>query len=308
MATDKWPPKVKFSEVWASSPVLQQAFTEAKQMLEEAVELGHPDPNLPLALFSDASDLSVGGSLQMMQPDGSYKPLGYYSAHLNETQKKYSVFKKELLAAFKSLRHFLPEIYGKHVTIWTDHLPLQQAFQNNNLPLNDPQTYRQITEIGRFTRDVRYVQGVQNVFADFLSRIPENKKGTAYLDTPEEVASTETVKMQLVSLQVLQDLQESCPEVTKIKNNDKPKNTIFEEVDLDGIKVWCEVTNPQPRPYVPFPLRDQIMTSLHSLDHLGWKSSVKRIATDYYWPTLRNDVKDFVKMCVACNRAKANTK
>ena len=95
----------------------KEAFKEAKQMLCEAVELHHPHPDYPLALFTDASDFSVGGSLQMLDPDGTFKPLGFYSAHLTDTQKKYSVFKKELLGAFKSLRHFLPEIYGKHCTI-----------------------------------------------------------------------------------------------------------------------------------------------------------------------------------------------
>ena len=87
----------------------------------------------------------------MLAPDGSFKPLGFYSAHLSDTQKKYSVFKKELLGAFKSLRHFLPEVYGKHLVIYVDHLPLVQAFKSNDIPLNDPQSYRQITEIGRFT-------------------------------------------------------------------------------------------------------------------------------------------------------------
>ena len=135
----------------------------------------------------------------MLTPEGKHEPLGFYSAHLNPTQKNYSVFKKELLGAFKSLRHFLPEIYGKHVTIYTDHLPLQMAFQSNKIPLNDPQVYRQITEIGRFTRDVKHVSGVDNIFADYLSRIPPDKQGTSYL--PEDgadavVASTETLKLQ----------------------------------------------------------------------------------------------------------------
>ena len=99
-------------------------------MLREATELCHPEPTYPLAIFSDASDHSVGGSLQMLTPDGSFKPLGFYSAHMNPAQKKYSVFKKELLGAFKALRHFLPEVYGKHLTIYTDHLPLKMAFEN----------------------------------------------------------------------------------------------------------------------------------------------------------------------------------
>ena len=123
-------------------------------MLGEAIELAHPHSNFPLALFTDASDHSIGGSLQMLTPEGVFRPLGFYSAHLTETQRKYSVFRKELLGAFKSLRHFLPDVYGKHLTIYTDHLPLQMAFQapSDKIPLNDPQVYRQLTEIGRFYR------------------------------------------------------------------------------------------------------------------------------------------------------------
>ena len=133
IGTDKLPSKAEFEQIWQRSPALKVAFEEAKEMLMNAVELHHPNTNYPLALFTDASDYSIGGSLQMLAPDGHYKPLGFYSAHLSETQKKYSVFKKELLGAHKSLRHFLPEIYGKHVVIYTDHLPLQQSFQSNSI-------------------------------------------------------------------------------------------------------------------------------------------------------------------------------
>ena len=149
-------------------------------MLGEAVENTHPNHNYPLCLFTDASDNSIGGSLQMLSPAGTFQPLGFYLAHLNPSQKKYIVFKKELLGAFKSLRHFLPEIYGKHCTIYTDHLPLKMAFESNTIPLNEPQVYRQITEIGQFTRDVRHVSGVENTFADFLSRITPQQTGSAY--------------------------------------------------------------------------------------------------------------------------------
>ena len=192
----------------------------------------------------------------MMGPDGTYKPLGFYSSHLSPTERKYSVFKKELLGAFRSLRHFLPEVYGKHVTIFTDHLPLQMAFQTNNIPLNDPQSYRQITEIGRFTRDIKHVSGADNIFADYLSRIPENKQGLAYLEgsqvaaaeTPpsSQVAAAEAVKMQLIQLPIIADLQANCPDVEKIKNGDQPKNTTFRLQDIDGYKIRCEMSSLQP--------------------------------------------------------------
>ena len=100
--------------------------------------------------------------------------------------------------------HFLPEVCGSHLRIYTDHLPLKQAFDSNNIPLNDSQAYRQITEIGRFTRDIEHVSGVDNTFADYLSRIEESKKGDAYREDPEtppfpmEMASAESVRVKLV--------------------------------------------------------------------------------------------------------------
>ena len=94
--------------------------------------------------------------------------------------------------------------------IYSVHLPLVQAFRNNNLPLNDPQVHHQITEIGRFTRDMKHVSGIDNVFANFLSRIKPEHLGTAYLDESEEtpdidpeLASVESVQFQLLSLRAL---------------------------------------------------------------------------------------------------------
>ena len=249
-----------------------------------------------------------------LAPDGTFKPLGFYSAHLNEAQKKYSVFKKELLGAHKSLRHFLPDVYGKHLVIYSDHLPLAQAFQNNNLPLQDPQVYRQITEIGRFTRDIKHVSGIDNVFADFLSRIRPEHRGTAYLEDGEEtpaiapeLAVTEAVQFQVTSLKAIEDLQAGCPDIKLIKSGDQPKSATFDTVDIDGHQLFCEVTA-RPRPYVPKALRQEIITSLHAADHLGIKSTLDRVASEYYWPAIKGDIKNYVKKCDHCNKVRSGQK
>ena len=50
------------------------------------------------------------------------------------------------------------------------------------------------------------------------------------------------------------------------------------------------------------------MTSQHNLDHLGIKSSINRIASEYYWPALKHDVKRFVKICNPCMKVKQSKK
>ena len=96
--------------------------------------------------------------------------LGFFSKHLSPAQQKYSVFKKELLAAHQSLRHFLADIQGRNLAIFSDHLPLCQAMDSEKLPLHDPQSYRQLMEIALFTRDIRHISGKHNLVADWLSR------------------------------------------------------------------------------------------------------------------------------------------
>ena len=109
-----------------------------------------------------------------------------------------------------------------------------------------------------------------------------------------ELASSESVQFQLTSLSALQDLQSSCPEVKKIKSGDKPKSATFSMEQIDGHELLCEMSSTNPRPFVPKPLRLDIMTSLHSMDHLGIKSTLARVASEYYWPSVNGDVKSFV--------------
>ena len=161
--------KVTLETVWKNSVALRIAFENAKKLLANATTLHHPNPQYPLALFVDASDKAIGSSLEMQTPDGLWRPLNFFSKHLTSTQQKYSVFKKELLAAHQSLRHFLPEIKGQHLVIFSDHLPLCQAM-DKEIPLHDPQTYRQIMEISQFTQDIRHISSQSNLIADWLSR------------------------------------------------------------------------------------------------------------------------------------------
>ena len=84
---------------------------DAKRLLAEATTLAHPDPNLPLSLFTDASQHSIG-SVLMQRQNGKFVPLGYFSRHLPIEKANWAVYRKELLACQASVRYFISEIYG----------------------------------------------------------------------------------------------------------------------------------------------------------------------------------------------------
>ena len=303
--------KVSFADVWKNSPALQIAFNNAKKLLIDAVQLAHPNTNFPIAIFVDSSDHSIGGSLEMQDPvTKQYIPCGFFSKHLNQAQKKYSVFKKELYAAHQSLRYFLPEVKGREVAIFSDHLPLCQAMDSDKLPLHDPQSHRQLMEIALFTRDLRHISGKNNLVADFFSRAGASDKiGDIYKETNDsiEIASAETLRFQNVSVQALADLQQHCEETKSCEQGQHPQNFKFENVNFDGTQLLCEVSSKQgPRPFVPQDLRQTIIHSLHAIDHIGYKSTKKRVASDYFWPAINSDIQKFVKQCDICKRIKPN--
>ena len=71
----------------------------------------------------DASTSAVGGALQQVI-DGYAKPLAFFSKALNSAPVNYSVFDRELLAMYLSLRHFRYFLDGRAFTLFTDHKPL----------------------------------------------------------------------------------------------------------------------------------------------------------------------------------------
>ena len=87
-------PAKKFQEVWKNSPCLQEAFRDAKTLLKQSAELTHPDPNLPLALMTDASQHSVGAVL-MQKHKSSWRPLGFFSRHLSMDKVNWAVYRKD---------------------------------------------------------------------------------------------------------------------------------------------------------------------------------------------------------------------
>jgi hypothetical protein len=147
---------------------MDNAFCTVKQLLCDAAQLAHPDPAADVSLAVDASDTHVGAVLQQRAVQG-WQPLAFYSKKLDATQRRYSAFDRELLAAYLAVRHFRCLLEGRQFTIFTDHKPLTYAIHRVSEPWLARQQ-RQLAYLVEFTSDVQHVPGIQNVVADALSR------------------------------------------------------------------------------------------------------------------------------------------
>ena len=150
------------------TPAMNDAFQAVKEALAASVMLRHPRPDAEIAITSDASKLAIGAVLEQRGPDG-WEPLSFFSAKLMPNQRLWPPFDRELLAAFRSIRHFRHMVEGRSFTLYTDHQSLVPSLNKKSEPQTARQTY-QLAGIAEFTTDIRYLEGKANSVADALSR------------------------------------------------------------------------------------------------------------------------------------------
>ena len=103
-------------------PEHDSAFQKVQQMLTTAPILRYYDPAKELIVQCDASEKGLGAALLQ---EG--QPIPYASRALIETETCYAQIEKEMLAVVFALQKFNQYVYGRHVTIQSDHKPLQSV-------------------------------------------------------------------------------------------------------------------------------------------------------------------------------------
>ena len=223
------------------NPDLQTSFDAVKEALAQATLLHHPRPGARLAVTTDASNQAIGGVLEQEGPNG-WEPLAFYSAKLTDTQQGWVPYDRELLASFKSIRHFRPMVEGRPFTLYSDHQSLTPSIHKKT----DPQTLRQqyqLSCIAEYTTDVRYIQGKANVVADHLSR-PAGSDASATVNSatiPEQHPFV-TAMIEFDIISPVSELVETNDVQNNVQNN-IPKATIPNAATSDLQDVVCSIGN-----------------------------------------------------------------
>ena len=148
----------------------EKAFQTLKsQLCKATVEaLSIVDFKKPFTLHVDTSDHTVAAVLTQVADDGTERPVAFASNKLNKTQKNWSVIEKESFAAIWALRKFRNWVFGKTVTIYTDHSPI--TFLTETAP-KSAKLMRWSLALQEYDVIFRYKAGKNNAAADCLSRM-----------------------------------------------------------------------------------------------------------------------------------------
>ena len=159
-----------YLEKYRGVKIRKKSFNNLKESLCHAVNqpLQVVDYDRPFALFVDTSNHTVGAVCTQPTDEGLHKPVAFASSKLTLTQKAWSTVEKEAYAAIWALKQFRNWIFGKPVTLYTDHNPL--TYLTEAAP-KSAKLMRWSLALQEYDVTFHYKKGKLNVAADCLSRI-----------------------------------------------------------------------------------------------------------------------------------------
>ena len=155
------------------TPQLQQQWQLVKRAFSKAPFLRFPDFSQRFVIATDASQTGIGGVLYQPTDDNNTitgdNIVAIVSKQLNDTQRRYPVYKKELWAVVYCLRKFHTFIHGRRqVVVLTDHKPLIHILKQQQLS-NALQQWLDV--LLDYDLTIMYRPGVLHVVPDALSRM-----------------------------------------------------------------------------------------------------------------------------------------
>ncbi|GBG66574.1 hypothetical protein CBR_g64846 [Chara braunii] len=155
-------------------------------LTSETVALSAPcfndEVGRPFILETDEGPLAVGGVLIQRDEGGKERPIRFESRTPNFAERRYSQFKKEVLAILHCLKTFQTYLFGRRFILRID--PTNGAGALKNYRPIDPTVGRWVGFIWQFDYKIERIAGIRNK-ADGLSRVcitPEGMEDAEPID------------------------------------------------------------------------------------------------------------------------------
>ena len=323
------------SFIWSED--CQRSFESLKTALTSSSILAYPDADGDFILDTDASGVGIGAVLSQIQV------IAYYSRTLSQPERQYCVTRRELLALVAAVKQFHIYLYGRKVTVRTDHGALRWLLTFKN---PEGQMARWLGVLGEYDLDIQHRPGKAHGNADALSRRPcgdckhclrhEQREQTEIsTDCPAKVCgvfaiqdeeipwltsySTEDMKKwqstdKALSKVVKWQEQGQKPEWRDVKHEGQFVRiywSMWKSLHLNkGVLYRKDPNTGQSQLVVPLKMKHQILKQVHNHrlgGHFGIKKTLYNIRVRFWWPGLRADVSRWCRTCSACQRRNPRT-
>ena len=301
--------------VW--TPAQEKAFKTVKDIITSDRVVSFYDPNKLTLLLTDASRLYGLGFLLLQKT--SLDSQKHYLVHCNsrsltDCETRYSATEVELLAvtyAIKDCKHYLlhcPKFY-----VITDHRALLGLFQKNLPDIENTRLVRLREKVMQYAFEVQWVAGKSHLMADALSRQP------VFAPSPDEVI--ESASLAIVSAERIPDRliakflkwAESDRDYQRLiqalgTGKELPTNVayvaLFRNIQSNlSLSSSRRLVFHDDRLVIPPLAKSEVVSFLHK-GHPGWRRMVAHASKSFFWPSMKNDLKNLSDACDACTRLK----
>ena len=307
------------------TPACQEAFDALKAKLTVAPVLAYPAFDQDFVLETDASIHGLGAVLSQCF-DGKSHPVAYASRALSRAEKNYSITELETLAVVWAVNHFRHCLYGRAVTVYTDHSAVKAVLATPNPTGKHARWWNKVYGSGISKVAIIYRAGKENVCADALSRSPVSPTPPD-LEVPADVLSVQTTDIPALlnrdpdssSLdpESFRDGQQQDPWIhhltqylteKKLPDDESVARRIVLQApsfDLqDGILYFIDSKhNHRKRAVVPHQLQQQLLGQTHSGPfggHFSGQRTFNNLALHWWWNRMYSDTMEFCKNCPQC--------
>ena len=276
-----------------------KAFNTLRNHLVTPPILTLPNFSIPFVLYTDASDVAVGGVLSQQQ-DGVERVIAYWSRQLKPAERKYSTIEREALAAVAAIKDFYPYLYGHRFTLITDHNPLTSLRNLNDF---GGRLTRWSLFLQQFDFQFQYRRGTTHTNADSLSRRPPVL--VTAINVSELLGDTTATRKA-------QDNDPQLKEVISVlEQNGRPPTSCTTGLQRcflkDGVLcrryTSCTTHLSHIQVVVPPSLYSIVLHNLHNqAGHLGVKRTTDMVKSRFYWPGYEFDIAEWVRTCQECQK------
>ena len=292
---------------WDWTPSTDSTFQQLKQWICKTLletTLAYYDRSQTLSIQTDASEYGLGAALLQ-----NNRPIAFASKTLTDVETRYANIERECLSVVFGLEKFHTYIYGRHITVFNDHKPLEMITKK---PIHaaPPRLQRMLLRLQKYDYTLIYKPGKEMTLADRLSRFPSNKE-----NTPIEL------------YQNIQHLTFTSNRINIIRGSIKrdPSLSTVYRLTLNG---WPDKISQVPRIArqfwgardelsieegllmkgnhicIPPELYDRSLHELHEM-HLGIEKMQHRTRATVYWPGIDADIVEYIKRWKICTQHKA---
>ncbi|CAI5681987.1 unnamed protein product [Oreochromis niloticus] len=300
---------LKKDTAWQWQPHHTAALQMLKATLTQAPVLRFYDHKKPLTLQADSSKDGLGACLLQ---EG--QPVCYASRALTDTEKRYAQIEKELLAIVFATKRFHQYVYGRPVTVQSDHKPLE-AIMRKPLCKAPARLQGMLLQLQRYDLTVTYTPGKDMFIADALSRATTtsdsenvsentNEERVVYALEATAALSEKTLsglRTAVAADSVLQAVRErhlnGWP--ARRKSLDRTLHSYWPM--RNNISIHNDIIMIGDKIVIPQSFRQVILEKLH-FAHQGVQRTKARARRVLYWPGMSHDIETMLEKCQQCQQ------